>query len=205
MATHSVYFVQNLGNGKGYIGKTSLTVAERWAAHVAGRGHASYLLASIRKYGGMNFVVSEIESGLNHAQANEVERWWIARLKTNVRGNGYNQTKGGDGGAVSGTGGWNKGSKTPAEIVAKVAAAHRGMKRNSAKLSASARKHLNEFQASLTPEQRSEHGKKARAAVKHPHDGSANLVPCKGHSEATREKLRAAWVLRRQRCQQEQK
>jgi group I intron endonuclease len=98
----SIYLVQNLVNGKCYVGKVDKpgkTVAQRWKEHCSGKGNADRLLTSIRCYGADKFICTEIESGLTVEQANEQEKWWIAKLGTLSEEIGYNQTKGGRGGA----------------------------------------------------------------------------------------------------------
>lgn len=106
--------VVNLIDGKLYVGKTILSIEERWQVHLRdarrGRGN-SYLYKAIRKHGAESFARQELESELMDKKSlNAAEVRWIAELRTMDRGIGYNLTAGGEGGA--------RGPETRAEMSA---------------------------------------------------------------------------------------
>lgn len=73
------------------------SIAERFAEHLKGRGSAPYLYNAIQKHGKEHFHIEQIDAGNTPEQALELERWWIARLKTKAPEGGYNLTDGGEG------------------------------------------------------------------------------------------------------------
>ena len=91
-----IYLIKNKINGKGYVGKTQLTISERWRQHCSDafkpRCEKRPLYAAIRKYGIENFEVSKLEQT---DKPNEREIYWIEKLGTFH--DGYNATHGGDG------------------------------------------------------------------------------------------------------------
>ena len=93
----SVYIITNLLDGKRYIGKTDLTVGERWKKHNSYSVSLKnrYITRAIRKYGKDNFSIKEIAANLTPEQANEAEKLFISEYDT-FR-NGYNLTEGGEG------------------------------------------------------------------------------------------------------------
>lgn len=96
-----VYVILNPRNGKRYIGVTTVSVAGRWAQHVAAAkgGKTTPLHRAIRKYGAETFVVEELaalEAGAAAADLFALERKLIAAEGTQVPG-GYNVAPGGEG------------------------------------------------------------------------------------------------------------
>ena len=93
-----IYKIINLINGKEYIGKTSLTIEERFKQHIKNSKRKSFekrpLYDAMNKYGIENFIVEEVEQCDNDL-LNEKEEYWIDYY--NTFHNGYNATKGGDG------------------------------------------------------------------------------------------------------------
>lgn len=93
-----IYKITNLINGKEYIGKTSLTIEERFKQHIKDSTRRDFekrpLYDAMNKYGIENFIVEEIEQ-CNNDLLNEREEYWIDYYSTFH--NGYNATKGGDG------------------------------------------------------------------------------------------------------------
>ena len=91
-----VYLIENKVNNKKYVGKTYLSVEERWKQHckdaVRTRMEHRPLYEAIRKYGIDNFTISELEYCDN---CEEREKYWIAHY--NSYHEGYNATLGGDG------------------------------------------------------------------------------------------------------------
>lgn len=96
-----VYLVTNLVNGKMYVGKTTLTIEERWRYHLqnARAGLPYHLYRAIRKYRPDSFIVEALVEADNEETLNTLERLWIISLGTHSTTFGYNMTFGGDGGA----------------------------------------------------------------------------------------------------------
>ena len=127
-----MYFIQNLINGKRYVGQTTRTVEERFKEHAKADSH---LGRAIRKYGVENFKYGVIKTCATAEELNYWEKYFIAALKTKSP-IGYNHTDGGDNGftmspetraKLSAAG---RGRKHSPESRAKMAAAHRGVKRS---------------------------------------------------------------------------
>jgi group I intron endonuclease len=103
-----IYRIRNTLNGHFYIGKTTLSVKERFSRHKtnARRGGRTHLYRAMRLYGYDNFVAEEIESCSSEAELNIRESWHIEAEKPE-----YNMTAGGDGGATHETDAWKAGMK----------------------------------------------------------------------------------------------
>lgn len=60
-----IYKITNLINGKEYIGKTSLTIEERFKQHIRDSRRRAFekrpLYDAINKYGVDNFIIEEVE------------------------------------------------------------------------------------------------------------------------------------------------
>lgn len=93
-----IYKITNLINGKAYIGKTLLTIEERWKEHCRDarkeRCEKRPLYSAMNKYGFENFKVEQIEE-CDDNTVNEQEVYWIEHFGTFK--DGYNATIGGDG------------------------------------------------------------------------------------------------------------
>ena len=99
MRTGSIYIIRNTENDKVYIGQTTMSVHDRFMAHMKPstcKKRASYkLYNAINKYGRDKFYVETLENGIPVEQLNERE---IALInKYDSYENGYNTTPGGDG------------------------------------------------------------------------------------------------------------
>lgn len=95
-----IYMIENILNGKFYIGKTVKTVEERFKQHIrcAKRGVNRKLYDTMNHYGIDQFVFYVIEDNIQSEDVlNEREKYWITKL--NAIENGYNMAEGGDGGA----------------------------------------------------------------------------------------------------------
>ncbi len=95
-----IYMIENILNGKFYIGKTVKTVEERFKQHIrcAKRGVNRKLYDAMNHYGIDQFVFYVIEDNIQSEDVlNEREKYWITKL--NAIENGYNMAEGGDGGA----------------------------------------------------------------------------------------------------------
>lgn len=99
MKVGNIYIIKNKVNDKVYIGQTTMTVHERFMAHLkpctqkARRTRKLY--NAISKYGRENFYVETLESNVPLEELNEREIYYIALY--NSYDQGYNSTKGGDG------------------------------------------------------------------------------------------------------------
>ena len=96
--TCGIYMIQNLVNGKMYIGQ-SVGIEDRWGHHrseLRRNDHGNeHLQSAWNKYGEDNFeftVICECEE----SQLNTKEIYYIAKLKTYDHDFGYNKTYGGD-------------------------------------------------------------------------------------------------------------
>lgn len=95
-----VYLVQNILNGKIYIGKhKGNNPLVRWRAHCAfARSGGRYRLSNaIRKYGEGTFQISILAVTSSGKELNNLERLWIILLNSRDQNVGYNMTAGGDG------------------------------------------------------------------------------------------------------------
>lgn len=101
-----VYLVTNLINGKKYVGYTQKSLEERKEVHLCkskskNNKHFFYLFPSaIRKYGIENFKWEILFEGNDLAEVLKLEIHYIKTLNT-IAPNGYNLTKGGNGGIPS--------------------------------------------------------------------------------------------------------
>lgn len=94
---HFIYKITNTVNGKIYIGKTS-NIDSRWRYHkYAYPTKNTHLYRSMRKYGFDKFRIDVIEK-VTESRVNEIEQYWIAKLKTTDSSIGYNIHHGGTGG-----------------------------------------------------------------------------------------------------------
>lgn len=93
-----IYKITNDINDKVYIGKTCLSLNDRFAQHCndarRGRCEKRPLYSAIRKYGVDHFNISQIEE-CDASIAGDKEQQWIAYYDSYHKG--YNATKGGDG------------------------------------------------------------------------------------------------------------
>lgn len=100
MKTYYIYKFQNKINGKIYIGKTN-DLLKRYKEHLFDRRGNSMFHRAIDKYGVDSFSFDVVATAKTQEQANTMERLYIALYKS-YKPNGYNMTKGGDGGSM-----WN--------------------------------------------------------------------------------------------------
>lgn len=90
-----IYIVENLVNGKAYVGYTKYS-DRRFSYHVRGKSNCPALRSAVRKYGSNNFDFALIESCGSDPELKSREIYWIDRLNT-TSPKGYNLTFGGDG------------------------------------------------------------------------------------------------------------
>lgn len=101
----AVYRVTHLQTGRVYVGKTCRKngrLRDRWTDHIrlAMGGSKTYFHGAIRRYGPEAFEFSVLDRCQPQA-LNTLERLWIIILRANVKGFGFNNTAGGDGGRQS--------------------------------------------------------------------------------------------------------
>jgi group I intron endonuclease len=95
-----VYKITNIINGKMYVGQTTKTLKQRWAAHVYDsvgdrkKQHNSYLHSAIEKHGKNNFIIEVLVECPDKKSMDEAEKLHIEKLST-VRPKGYNISLGG--------------------------------------------------------------------------------------------------------------
>ena len=89
----AVYLIQNLVNGKRYVGQTTKTVKGRFEGHA--RCKKTLIGKAIRKYGKKNFRYGIIKTCATKAELDYWEKYFIAALKSKVP-YGYNIADGGD-------------------------------------------------------------------------------------------------------------
>lgn len=101
---YCIYLATNTANRKVYVGKTN-NFPKRKREHL--RNKSSHLFArALRKYGESAFEWRILEDKIETLdEANDREKYWIAKYNSyfrNIGSNGYNMTPGGDGGSM-----WN--------------------------------------------------------------------------------------------------
>lgn len=146
----TVYLLTHAATTRHYVGKTN-SLARRMANHrsLARRAHRSdsafHIHAAIRKYSWDAFTLTVLEEFADEQQALETEAWWIAFLRSSVRGFGFNILLAGIGQSHTEEtrrkiGEGRRGKPLTANARALIAAARRGQKatpETRAKMSAS--------------------------------------------------------------------
>lgn len=93
--TGVIYKITNKINNKVYIGKTELSIDQRWSQHMRDADKKDYpLYRAIRKYGKENFSIEEIER-CDSEILSQRECYWIQYYNSFLKG--YNATLGGEG------------------------------------------------------------------------------------------------------------
>lgn len=121
---HIVYLIENVVNGKVYVGKTGLTTTRRFSQHKSNALNANLpglLYNAIRKHGGDKFTIREL--GRTSSEfINMLETLYILIFNANKRQVGYNLTTGGDGGRT------RMGATLTDEQKARIGEANKGRK-----------------------------------------------------------------------------
>lgn len=99
-----IYKITNLINGKFYIGKTKVSVNQRYNRHIKDsskynqqKRYISHLYRAMNEYGVANFSVETVEE-CAYDELSDRERFWIEFLDARNPLVGYNICKGGEGG-----------------------------------------------------------------------------------------------------------
>lgn len=95
---YEIYLITNQIDEKLYVGQTRRTASLRWSEHVrdSNKGKTGYLLYNaMRKHGANRFALDIISRTDSQEEANRLEKFWIAYLKTSDPSFGYNMTDGG--------------------------------------------------------------------------------------------------------------
>jgi len=94
----SIYIIKNIMNDKVYIGQTTMSVDDRFKAHIKKstiEKRTYKLYNALKKYGKENFYIESLEDDVPIELLDKKEIYYIN--KYNSYKNGYNSTKGGDG------------------------------------------------------------------------------------------------------------
>lgn len=99
MKTGLIYIIKNDINDKVYIGQTTLSLLDRWKAHIkpsTAKLKGNYkLYNAINKYGVSHFSIHLLEDNIPVEELNKKEIKYIEEYNSYYEG--YNSTKGGDG------------------------------------------------------------------------------------------------------------
>ena len=101
MQKYYIYKVTNLMNGKIYIGKTNNFTKRKLEHTRYDINNGNIFHKALKKYGESNFKWEIIDTCTGLDQINKLEKYYIKKFNS-YKPNGYNMTKGGDGGSM-----WN--------------------------------------------------------------------------------------------------
>lgn len=93
-----VYCIENLFDGKKYVGITKGEISRRFKQHkekAKNNTEKQHLHDAISKYGSKNFIVYQLDEAGSVEELFEKEKYWIKKLDSKF--NGYNETDGGEG------------------------------------------------------------------------------------------------------------
>ena len=101
--TGYIYKIENLINGKCYIGQTTTTIEHRWGQHSSNHKNMGNMIIckAIRKYGKESFKIAELEEITKDSkellieELNKLEILYIKKENT-LQPNGYNISVGGN-------------------------------------------------------------------------------------------------------------
>lgn len=120
-----IYKIENLINGKLYVGQTSRSIESRFLDHSKGD---MIIGRAIKKYGIQSFKISVIDNATDKQVLNEKEKYWIKQLNS-LSPNGYNISIGGTGGNLGElVNAKFLGKKQSEETIAKIRAKRIGQK-----------------------------------------------------------------------------
>lgn len=170
-----VYVVENLVNGKIYVGQTT-DLKARENAHLNKKRKHSIINSAVQKYGKESFEFILLESCISQEQLNEREIYWINQLST-LSPNGYNLKEGGDGGG--------KHSEETKEKIRQRRLGHRGYKHTD-----EARQLIRESKwGAKNPFFGKKHSEETRNKISLASKGSNNPFYGKTHSQIVKDKL----------------
>lgn len=101
MRTYYIYKVTDTTNGKVYVGQTINLKTRRWQHERSYEKEDCIFHRALQKHGVDNFVWEIIDTVKEKEKANILEKQYIEKYNS-LKPNGYNMTKGGDGGSI-----WN--------------------------------------------------------------------------------------------------
>ena len=94
-----IYKIENIINGKVYIGLTKATLQYRWARHITESrnvNNTKHLYKSMRKYGVENFRITILAETNSSEELGRLEREYIKQYNSTNPLKGYNLTAGGE-------------------------------------------------------------------------------------------------------------
>lgn len=104
--TGYIYKIENLINGKCYIGQTTTTIEHRWGQHKSDNTSPNPMYKAFRKYGIENFSIKEVAHYTRDTKEkllnilNKKEIYYIDKYNSLVTQNGYNLSIGGNNGGI---------------------------------------------------------------------------------------------------------
>jgi group I intron endonuclease len=190
-------------NGKAYIGQTVKSLAQRWGDHVYHAMHGSRYLFhnAIRKYGPQGFLVEVLFRCHSKAEMDRKEQEAIVEMRTKSP-RGYNLTDGGEGSVGfrhteetrARMGRVHKGVPLTAEHRKKISIGGRGMKRSDA-----TRMKISVAKMGNMVWRGRKHSLESRKKISDALVGRIGAWTGKKHTAETLTKMRAAWVIRKQK------
>jgi group I intron endonuclease len=89
-----IYKITNTITGKEYVGQTTGSISERFAAHASEKRNR-HISSTIRKYGKQNFHIEEMATAFDLDSLNKLEVYFLEMYNT-MYPNGYNHRVGGE-------------------------------------------------------------------------------------------------------------
>lgn len=88
-----IYKIENIENGKVYIGQTIRPIEQRFRRHITDAINCklnTHFARAIRKYGEKKFIISIIDTACDQSELNYKEQYWIKFYNSTI--DGYNET-----------------------------------------------------------------------------------------------------------------
>jgi len=90
---HSIYCIENILNGKVYVGRTQYDIRLRWNAHVQSPSRKTALGRDVLEFGAAIFTIRLLDTAANSLEAAKRERLYTHLLESNDPQFGYNSPK----------------------------------------------------------------------------------------------------------------
>jgi len=90
---HSIYVIENILNGKVYVGRTQYDMRLRWNAHVQLPSRKTALGRDVIELGAASFTIRLIDTANGALEAAKKERLYTHLLESNVPQFGYNSPR----------------------------------------------------------------------------------------------------------------